>query len=114
MNRLYLIAALAVCLCISLGINFAQFVTGRVAAARAPLVAQVASMERTAAISHAVAAARSIDDAELARLRKLVGTRETQTLTVYRDRVRQLPAPACAPGHARVEAWNAIATPEKP
>lgn len=108
-----LIAALAISLCISLGINIAQWRASLIEDARAPLEAQIASTSHQLDIGHAIAAARSIDDSELLRLRADLAAAQGRTTTYYRTEVEKLPAPACAPGSSRVEAWNSIAAPEE-
>lgn len=114
MNRLYIIAALTIALCISLGINFSQYRSDLIEDAEAPLKAKITTYEVTAKIDAAVSKARAADGRELERLRQELANRQVVTIDRWRTRIQKLPPPACSPGHERVAAWNALATGEIP
>ena len=114
MNRLYLIAGLALALCISLGINFAQYRADLIEDTKAPLQAQIDAATRRQEVTDAVAAARVADDKALRALEAQLASKQVEVRIEYRTRVSTLPAPSCAPGHERVEAWNMLAKPEEP
>ena len=114
MNRLYVIAALAIALCISVGINIAQYRSDLIEDVTAPLQAQIDTYTVTERINVEVSKARAADGRELERLRRELATRQVETVTKWRTTVRQLPAPACSPGHERVAAWNTLATEVTP
>lgn len=99
-------AGVVLALLASLGLNAWQAKRAVEEAVAAPLRAQVAALEQDATITAVVAVARRADEAELERLRAALAAAEGQTRVVYRDRIRELPAPACAPGQGRVDAWN--------
>lgn len=109
MNRLTVIVVLAIALCASIGLNVSQFLHHFRAEIEAPLVAQVEAYAVADTLNAAVAKARARDLATIARLQGELATRQVETVTVYRDRVRTLPAPSCAPGADRVAAWNTLA-----
>lgn len=100
------VAGVVLALLASLGLNAWQAKRAVEEAVAAPLRAQVAALEQDATITAVVAVARRADEAELERLRRELAAAEGQTRVVYRDRIRELPAPACAPGQGRVDAWN--------
>lgn len=99
-------AGVVLALLTSLGLNAWQAKRAVEEAVAAPLRAQVAALEADATLTAVVAVARREDDLELERLRAELAAAEGQVRVVYRDRVRELPAPACAPGQGRVDAWN--------
>lgn len=99
-------AGVVLALLASLGLNAWQAKRAVEEAVAAPLRAQVAALEQDATITEAVASAREADEAELERLRRELAAAEGQTRVVYRDRIRELPAPASGPGQGRVDAWN--------
>lgn len=114
MNRLYLIAALIIALCISLGINFAQYRSDLIEDTEAPLQARITTYEVTERINTEVSKARAADGRELERLRSELAKRQVVTVDRWRERIVKLPPPTCSPGHERVAAWNALATGEIP
>ena len=99
-------AGLGAALLLSLAGNAWQAKRAVEVAVAAPLQARIDTLEADATITAVVAVARRADEAELERLRAALAAAEGQTRVVYRDRIRELPAPACAPGQGRVEAWN--------
>lgn len=109
MIRIYAIAGLSLTLAVSLGLNASQFLSRYRADIEAPLVAEIEAREHVDKVNAAVSKARVDDQRTIAKLQRDITTKQTQTVTVYRDRIRQLPAPSCAPGLDRVEAWNTIA-----
>lgn len=114
MNRLYVIAALALALCISVGINIAQYRADLIEDVTAPLQAQIDTYTVTERINVEVSKARAADGRELERLLRELATRQVETVTLWRTKIEQLPPPACSPGHERVAAWNALAAGEIP
>lgn len=101
----YLLIALAV----SLGFNAWQLKSKIVADAKAPLVKKIEVLEVTAAVTTKISELRVQHDKELQKLRDEADQRGTKREIVYETKVRTLPAPACAPGQARVNAWNETA-----
>lgn len=99
-------AGVVLALLASLGLNAWQAKRAVEEAVAAPLQARIDTLEADATLTAVVAVARREDDLELERLRAELAAAEGQVRVVYRDRVRELPAPACAPGQGRVEAWN--------
>ena len=112
MNRITIIAALVLALAVSLGINASQFLSRYRADIEAPLVQEITARKHADRVSEAVSKARIDDQRAIAQLQRELQNRQVETVTVYRDRIRQLPAPSCAPGRDRVEAWNTIALGE--
>ncbi len=63
--------------------------------------------EETATRTGLVAAMASADNARLLADLEAIADRARQTRTVYRDRIREIPAATCAPGADRMQAANA-------
>lgn len=110
MNRLYIIAALSLALCISLVINFSQYRSDLIEDTAAPLQAKIDTYTVTEKINVAVSKARATDGAELERLRQALATKQVQTVIKWRTTVSDLAPPACSPDPSRVAAWNTLAT----
>lgn len=114
MNRLYLIAALILALCISVGINISQYLNAFEREIAAPLEAKIETFTVTEKINVAVSKARATDGAELERLRTALATKQVQTVIKWRTTVSDLAPPACSPDPSRVAAWNTLALGETP
>lgn len=99
-------AGVVLALLASLGLNAWQAKRAVEEAVAAPLRAEIDALRADATITEAVASAREADEVELERLRRELAAAEGQTRVVYRDRIRELPAPASGPGQGRVDAWN--------
>jgi hypothetical protein len=108
--RAYIAAALALSLAGNLWLVRAwQSASTR---ASAEIAAAVERGRAEAAERHSDRQGQLIELAELDRALLMgelrdIASRATGVRTVYRDRVRELPAPTCAPGAERVEAVNA-------
>lgn len=63
--------------------------------------------EETAARTAQIAAAAASDHVQLLADLRAIADRGQQTRTVYRDRIREIPAATCAPGAERMDAANA-------
>lgn len=109
-TKIQTILLLAVALALSVGINVAQFLAKYRADIEAPLVQEIEDRKQVDRVNAAVSKARVADQRTIADLRRRIGERQVETVTVYRDRVRTLPAPSCAPGASRVAVWNSLAT----
>lgn len=102
-------AWLAAALALSAFGNLFQLHRSMVAAELAPLQAQLAAAEEQDRIARALAAYAARDAEALLTELRVIADRAKETEVRYVDRVRQLPAPACAPTAERVDAWNIYA-----
>lgn len=117
-----ILRALVLCallLVASAALNVWQYGRGVDAAAQcrgeAMLVREVGKAEgRAAALSESHTRARQLvdlavlDNAQLLRELRQIADRARERVTVYRERVNQLPAATCAPGPDRMDAINAM------
>jgi hypothetical protein len=103
------LAAVSLVLLVSLGVNVHQFASARVAAAVAPLEQTITTLQATARESDAVREARVESERTIAVLQAQLAEAQNDVEVRYVTRIRELPAPACAPTRARVDAWNEIA-----
>lgn len=69
---------------------------------------RVAAFEDAAAKAKAIAEGARMDRAAILAELDTIARRAQQTRTVYRDRIREVPAATCAPGRERVDAWNEV------
>lgn len=104
-----LVAGLALALLVSLAVNVHQFAERRVARAVAPLEATITTLQGAAREADAVRAARVAAEAQIATLQDQLRAAQADVEVRYVTRIREIPAPACAPTAARVAAWNELA-----
>lgn len=108
-------AILGLLLVVSLGFNLWQAKREWIEEATEPLQEEIDALQATARINNTIAALRARHDVELREARDNVQVVEGERQVVYRDRLVTLPAPTCAPGAERVDAWNAPFLPgDKP
>lgn len=100
-------AVLGLLLAVSLWFNLWQAKREWIEEATAPLQDEIDALTASARMNDTIADLRARHDVELAAARNNVQVVEGERQVVYRDRLVQLPAPTCAPGAARVDAWNA-------
>lgn len=116
---LKLVAGLSVALLLSLAGNVWQVTRQARAegedAGKATAAAQLAeavgkldaaaeSLERSATVADEAAT----EQAALASEFTAIADRAKERVTVYRDRIREVPAATCAPGPERMDAWNGV------
>lgn len=109
------ILGLAAALLVSLAVNVWQW--GKIASAKAAREGEIAAAvaegkaqaaQESAGRASLVAALAQADNAALVADLSAIAERAQQTRTVYRDRIRELPAPTCAPGAERMTAANRL------
>ena len=100
---------LALALAASIGGNLLQARAAIIEEATAPLERELTDLRHARQLESAMAEAAAAQHDQLLEDLDAIAARGARVEVRYVDRVRQLPAPACAPGAQRVEAWNTYA-----